>query len=244
MLPTPPPPKAPEPCPPDPVCATAGNRTSRPRVSRCGFACVTAKVAEQFSPAPFDECACTGTPQKPNSICESYCLELTTTEPACLKEIEKHKDCGCDDCLDFYNGLLEPVRRITCDCLPLAGHSQLHARQGRDRKDDRQLDAFAPSSPASIGWTRSSAACSTRCHGASLTHICDMNWTHGSELRCHEFLNRFIGQRQGVRHQVRPARAEPKGIRPPYISGHGRHHPGSARSGSANGDRSRRCGSR
>jgi hypothetical protein len=30
-----------------------------------------------------------------------------------------------------------------------------------------------------------------------LTHICDINWTHGSELRCHDFLHRFIGHDKG-----------------------------------------------
>jgi hypothetical protein len=195
-LPLPPPPKPPDPCPPDPA-SPPDCEPDEPPPSESLWICLRyCETPQQYSPAPFDECACTGTAQKPNCICESYCLEITTTEPACVKAIEKHKDCGCDDCRDWFKGMLDPCENVPCDCLPLAVI--------RDYKPgkvvtDNMIDNWTvrPFLPSVHRLDQLVRCLLEKIPQRTLTHISDINWTHGSELRCHEFMNRYIGRERG-----------------------------------------------
>lgn len=221
-------PKMPDPCPPDPVAPlpeTDKESSPSPPQTESLWVCLRyCERAEQFSPAPFDECACTGTAQKPNCICESYCLEVSTKEPSCLKEIEKHKNCGCDDCADLYKTLLDPCEPIPCDCLPLAVIR--HYTPGQV-VTDQMIDNWThrPLLP-NVHLLDNIVHCllekMPRCR---LTRICDINWTHGSNLRCHDFLSRFIGHEKGFEIKFdRPVK--PEGINRRTFQAMVVHHPG------------------
>ena len=197
-------PKPKDPCPPDPAAPEPecedneeSEEHSPDEPDESLWVCLRyCERAEQFSPAPFDECACTGTAQKPNAICESYCLELTTTEPSCLKEIEEHKHCGCGDCADLYKSLLDPCKQVSCDCIPLAV-----VRRYAPGKvvTDHMIDNWKhrPVLPSVHRLDQIVRCMLEKMPRCKLTHICDLNWTHGSDLRCQDFLHRFIGHEKG-----------------------------------------------
>jgi hypothetical protein len=213
-------PKEHDPCPPypapqpapDPECDPPPDPDCDPEQEQpeckywvCLRYCETEK---EFSPAPFDECACAGVVQRPNSVCESYCLELTTEEPRCLKEIEEHHRCECENCEDLYKAMRGPCKFPPCDCIPLA---VIHRYSPGMEVGERMIDnwkyrLFLPS----VHRLDQIVRCLLEripCH--HLTHICDLNWTHGSDLHCHEFRNRFVGHHKGFEiHFDAPVRKE------------------------------------
>jgi len=223
------PPKPPDPCPPDPA-AQAPPETDcdpPPAPPECESLWVCLRYCErpeQFSPAPFDECACSGTPQRANCICESYCLELTTQEPQCLTEVEEHKECGCDNCADLYESILDQCKFVPCDCLPLAIIREFVPGM---KVEEYMIDNWKhrPLLPSVHRLDRIIRCLLEKTPRHHLTHICDLNWTHGSVLRCHEFFNRFVAHDRGF--EIRfddPVRGE--GINRRTFQAMVVHHPG------------------
>jgi hypothetical protein len=192
-------PESPDPCPPDPAAPAEPGKGYGPEASREETLWICLRYCEreeEFSPAPFDECACTGTLQKPNRVCESYYLCMSTEEPKFLKEIERHKHCECEDCRDLYKGMLDECKPVAVDCIPLAVIK--HFRPGKDvckeMIDNHTHRPFLPSVHRLDQVVRCILEQMPRC---KLTRICGLNWRHASEFHCHEFLHRFIGHDKG-----------------------------------------------
>ena len=211
-------PKPQDPCPPDPSTTEpvpepedeaedepegegeeAEESRRKPHHGHAGLLWVCLRyceIAEQFSPAPFDECACASMAQKPNAICESYRLELTTKEPSCVEEIEKHHRCDYDNCSELYESLLKDRKPVPYDCIPLAVIRHYHpgCEVTPEMIDNWSHRPFLPS----VHLLDRIAHCLIRkLPRHKLTRISNINWTHGSDLHCHEFLQRFIGQEHG-----------------------------------------------
>jgi hypothetical protein len=190
----------PQPCPPDPTSQQA-EHALRPEPEHHKheslWVCLRyCERPEQFAPAPFDECGCSGPTHRPNSVCESYCLELLDREPHFLKEIEKHKECG-EDCMEvLYNGLLDPCEPGHCHCIPLAviGHYTPGERVTERMIDNWRHRPFLPSVHRLDKVVR--CILEKLPHGR-LTHISQFNWAHGGDLYCHDFLRTYIGHDRG-----------------------------------------------
>jgi hypothetical protein len=226
------PPRPKDPCPPDPSTEEPGLEADAEyghhpphEHSESLWVCLRyCERPEQFSPAPFDECACTGTAQKPNAICESYCLELTTKEPSCLQEIEEHKRCDCDDCAELYESQLEECEPVRCDCIPLAVIRRYEPGcvVTAEMIDNWRHRPLLPSVHRLDQIVRCLLEKMPRC---KLTHISDINWTHGSDLRCHDFLHRFIGHDRGFDIRF-DGDVRPEGINRRTFQAMVVHHPG------------------
>jgi hypothetical protein len=196
-LPQPEPPPPPDPCPPEPAGQAERQEEHQHKHHKLWVCLRYCEREEQFSPAPFDECVCTGTvAQKPNRVCESYCLELAAEEPKILKEIEKHKQCGCEDCWDLYKSLLDPCKQVECDCIPLAVIN--HFRPGHpvteEMIDNWTHRLFLPSVHRLDQVVR---CILEKLPHRRLTHISEINWTHGEEVHCPDFMHRFVGEHRG-----------------------------------------------
>jgi hypothetical protein len=233
-LPQMPPPRAPSPCPLDP--ATRSEVQAEPQgeaeceAAPAQEACAPLWIClrycereEQFSLAPFDECACTGAVQKPNRVCESYVLELSNTPPMCIDDVARHKDCGCADCTDLYEHLdrCEPFR---CDCIPLA---VVRGLVTGDVVLESMIDNWThrPLLPSVHRLDRVVRCILEKLPRQRLTHISDINWTHGEDLRCHEFNRRFVEHGRGFEIEFDyPVRKE--GLTPRTFQAMVVHHAG------------------
>src|SRR5260370_29037540 len=192
-------PKPKDPCPPDPAAPEPSPPKDgpNPREWESLWVCLRyCERPEQYSPAPFDECDCSGIPQKPNCVSESYCLELSTQEPKFPKEIEKHKHCAIENCADLYKGILDECKPARCDCIPLAVIRRF--RPGHE-VDNGMIDNWThrPLLPSPHRLDPTVPCTLEKLPNRQLTRISDINWTHGSDLRCHEFFQRFIGEEKG-----------------------------------------------
>lgn len=194
----------PNPCPPDPKAPPApspkpGAQTPpTPPATETLWICLRyCETPEQFSAAPFDECPCTGVvAQKPNRVSESYCLEITTTEPAYLQKLKKPDFCDLDNCGDLYKGVLDDCKAAAGDCIPLAVITCFTPGQ---LVNDKMIDNWSPRPLLpSLRKVDQVVRCILEklpCH--KLTHISDFNWTHGADIRSNEFMHRFVGPDRG-----------------------------------------------
>ncbi|HEX3151498.1 MAG TPA: hypothetical protein VHR66_25700 [Gemmataceae bacterium] len=190
-------PKPPNACPPDPTVPPPSPDFGGGIEGEPLWVCLRyCERDEQFSPAPFDECACTGAAQKPNCVSESYCLELSTKEPDSLKKIEENKRCGRDNCADLYKGILDECKPAGGDCIPLAVIRRYIPGQA---VDGGMIDNWThrPLLPSVHRLDRIVRCMLEKMPRHKPTRISDLNWTHGADLRCHEFLHRFIGYDKG-----------------------------------------------
>jgi hypothetical protein len=198
-------PPPPDPCPPDPgpeypaasPPAPEGHYEHEPPEEETLWVCLRyCEREEQFSPAPFDECACTGTVQKPNCVCESYHLHLSTKEPKFLKEIEEHKHCSCEDCWDLYRDMLDKCKHVDVDCIPLAVIK--HFRRGQ-KVEHHMIDNLThrPLLPSVHRLDKVVRCILEKLPRCKVTRISEFNWAHGSDMHCHEFMHRFIGHDKG-----------------------------------------------
>jgi hypothetical protein len=151
-------------------------------------------------PAPFDECACTGSGQKPNRICETFKLTVSTEPPAGMDEIQKRKDlCSVDDCHDLYKAVLGRCPEPTSlECLPLAvveGHTL------GDPVTDDGIDNWSvrPILPSTQLLDQLIYCILDKVSTKSLTRIVDISWTHRGEYHCHDFMRQFIGDEKTPR---------------------------------------------
>jgi hypothetical protein len=189
-----------DPCPPEEAPSpTDPDEKFEPEPTECETLWICLRYCEceeQFSPAPFDECACTGTIQKPNRICESYCLEVRTTPPKCLKEIEKYKHCGCEDCWELYEGMLDECKTFDIDCIPLAVIRDF--RRGKE-VEKSMIDnvGHRPFLPSVHRLDKVVRCILDQLPHCKVTRISEFNWSHAADLHCHQFMQRFIGHHKG-----------------------------------------------
>jgi hypothetical protein len=159
-----------------------------------------AESDDEMMPAPFDECACTGSGQKPNRICETFKLTVSTEPPSGLDEIQKRKDtCLVDDCHDLYRSMLDRCPEpTTVECLPLAvveGH-MLGEPVTEDRIDNWSVRLILPSTQL---LDQLIYCVLDKVSTKSLTKILDINWNHRGDYHSHDFMRQFIGDAQTPR---------------------------------------------
>ena len=85
------------------------------------YLCIVHTECEtEFSPAPFDDCACTnGSVLQPNRVCEGFRLELYDVKPEFWNEAVERR-CEANDCRELYGDGCEPCRKPRNCCVPLA----------------------------------------------------------------------------------------------------------------------------
>jgi hypothetical protein len=168
-------------------------------VPRDLYLCIVHTECEtEFSPAPFDDCACTnGTVLQPNRICEGFRLELYEERPEYWIEAVERR-CEEDDCRELYGDGCEPCREPRARCVPLAvivdfvpGRKVL-AEQIRIRGHRRVLRSTETLDDV------------LRCildklPAADLTRIDDMNWEHDGRYLCREFISDFVSSHEHTR---------------------------------------------
>jgi hypothetical protein len=151
-----------------------------------------AECETEFSPAPFDDCSCTTSSQKPNRICEAYKLELFDTKPDFWDKAQ-HEPCGYDDCGEYYR-----VARRHCHggsevaCLPLA---IIHNVVPGEAVTEEQIDNWSERRQLATTETLDQIirCILTKLPTEELTRIEDTNWEHGRRILCREFMEEYIG---------------------------------------------------
>jgi hypothetical protein len=145
-------------------------------------------------PAPFDECACNDSSQKPNRICEKYKLELLDKEPPWLDHIKKMKgECATGDCETLYKTMLEACPEPGhFDCIPLAVIRNYTPGQEvtEDMIDNWEYRPLLPSTRLLDQLIR---CILDKLPTKVLTRIQDISWTHDREYHCHDFMRLFVG---------------------------------------------------
>jgi hypothetical protein len=151
-----------------------------------------AECNTEFAPAPFDDCSCSTSSQRPNRICETYQLQLYEQKPD-FWDHAGQDDCDAGDCQQYFHEAREcrtPPR--DCPCLPLA-----------------VIRDFVPGKPVHVeqidNWGARRQLVSTqtldqvvRCILAKLpteelTRVEDTNWEHGRRMLCREFIEEYVG---------------------------------------------------
>lgn len=146
----------------------------------------------EFAPAPFDDCSCSTSSQKPNRICETYKLELSEQKPDCWDEAT-HEECEAEDCREVYDDARK-CRPDTscCTYVPLA---IIHDFVPGRPIEEEQID----------NWSHRRQLASTetldkviRCLLGKLpvqhlTRIEDTNWEHNRRMLCREFVEEYVG---------------------------------------------------
>jgi hypothetical protein len=151
-----------------------------------------AECETEFSPAPFDDCSCTDSTQRPNRVCEGYKLERYESKPEWWDKVT-HQECEYDDCRQYYHEAREQCPKINCfPCVPLA--VIYNVVPGQPVKED-QIENWKPRRQLASTETLDKIV---RCildkiPTEKLTRIEDTNWEHGRRIRCHEFLEEFVG---------------------------------------------------
>jgi hypothetical protein len=154
-----------------------------------------AECETEFSPAPFDDCSCNGSAQRPNRVCESYQLEWHEHNEEFLKKV-MHGECGCDNCWDHYHHARNECPEHECSpCLPLAlvrdvvAGEPVKAEQIKNWEFRRQL--------VSTETLDKTVRCIlSKLPTDHLTHIQDTNWEHNRRMLCHQFMDEYVGTQQ------------------------------------------------
>ena len=156
------------------------------------YLCIVHTECEtEFSPAPFDDCACTnGSVLQPNRVCEGFRLELYDERPEFWNEAVERR-CEVNDCRELYGDGCEPCRKPDNCCVPLAvivdfvPGRKVHAEQIRMRGHRREL----PSTETLDNVLR---CVLDKLPASDLTRIDDMNWEHDGRYLCREFISDFV----------------------------------------------------
>ncbi len=169
-----------------------------------------AECEQEFSPAPFDECACRQDGQQPNRICEAYQLVVMTEKPEGLDcDKLRRERCEIDDCIALYETMLNPCPApMPSDCLPLAVIRNYRPGQvvTEEMIDNWECRPLLPSVTLLDQLIR---CILEKLPTRALTRITDINWTHRGEYNCHTFFQLFIGQNKGFEINFeRPVRTE------------------------------------
>ena len=151
-----------------------------------------AECETEFSAAPFDDCSCTTSSQKPNRICEAYKFELFDTKPDHWDKAQ-HEPCGYDHCGEYYR-----MRRRQCQdasdvsCLPLAIIRDVVPGQPIT---EEQIDNWSARRQLATTETLDQIVrcILTKLPTEQLTRIEDTNWEHGRRMLCREFMEEYVG---------------------------------------------------
>jgi hypothetical protein len=174
------PPKQDDPCNPTPVPTDL-------------YLCIRyAECETEFAPAPFDDCSCTTSSQKPNRVCEGYALELYEQKPSRWDDAAR-EPCQLDDCDLYYRNARECCPDTNCfPCLPLA---VIRNFVPGEAVKPEQIDNWGPRRQlASVETLDQVIRCIlTKLPTEQLTRIEDTNWEHNRRMLCREFIEEFVG---------------------------------------------------
>ncbi len=174
------PPAQDDPCEPEPVPKDL-------------YLCIRyAECETEFAPAPFDDCSCTTSSQKPNRVCEGYTLELYEQKPSFWDKATE-QPCEMDDCELYYRQARECCPETNCfPCLPLAIICNVVA--GEPVRPE-QIDNWGPRRQlASVETLDQVIRCIlTKLPTEQFTRIEDTNWEHNRRLLCREFVEEYVG---------------------------------------------------
>ncbi len=167
------------------------SQTCQPSVTLY-FCLAYAECDDEMMPAPFDECACRDSGQKPNRICETYKLTVETEKPDGLDQIKDPYHCEEDDCLKLFDVLVDPCAApLDLKCLPLAIVND-HVL-GEAVTEDRIDYSLRPVLHSTQFLEQIVHCLAEKIPTKTLTQIVDIGWTHQGEYHFHDFVRQFIG---------------------------------------------------
>ena len=183
-----------------PVVANQADPQQQPYPTRdddCGpvpielYLCVRYVECEtELSKAIFDECACPPKNMQPNRICEGAEIVLYTEKPKWWDDCHP-KGCEHADCVDIFKEQLECPCPPPVPCIPLAvicdftPGEEVHAEE---------IDNWTPR-PRLVSTTlldRAIHCILEKLPTKDLTKILDINWNHGDQYTCREFLADYV----------------------------------------------------
>jgi hypothetical protein len=151
-----------------------------------------AECETEFAPAPFDDCSCSTSSQKPNRVCEGYMLELYQQKPSFWDKATQ-EPCELGDCDQYYRKARECCHEVDCNrCLPLA---IIHNFVPGERVTAEQIDNWSPRRQLASTETLDQVirCILTKLPTEELTRIEDANWEHNRRMLCREFMEEYIG---------------------------------------------------
>lgn len=157
-----------------------------------------AECETEFAPAPFDDCSCTTSSQKPNRVCEGYKLELYEQKPSYWDKAT-HGPCESSDCAEYYRDARECCPETNCfPCLPLA---VIHDVVPGEPVEAEQIDNWGPRRQLTSSETLDKIirCILTKLPTQELTRIEDTNWEHGRRMMCREFMEEYVGSHERPR---------------------------------------------
>jgi hypothetical protein len=163
------------------------------------YVCIRYQECEtEFSPAPFDDCSCNDSSQKPNRVCEGYKLEIYDSEPKFWEEATK-EPCADEHCKDYYREARRHCPKPNrYPCLPLAvihdviPGQPVKAEQIDNWKPRRQLVSTATLDQV--------VHCILdRLPTEKLTRIDETNWEHARRCLCRDFMDDHVGSHDRIR---------------------------------------------
>ena len=153
----------------------------------------------EFTPAPFDECACNGDGEKPSRIVEAYQVDLLETKPDDWDKIAETLDECVADCEELYGQILCGCPKICWpEYIPLAviRNYTPGATVTAEMIDNRCSRPLLPSTRRLDQLIR---CILEKLPVRSTTRICDINWSHGCTYSSHDFHRLFVENHHGPR---------------------------------------------
>lgn len=162
------------------------------------FCIAYAECDDEMMPAPFDECACSDTKQKPNRICETYEITVETEEPQGFKDLKHRYECEEEDCLKLLSTPADPCPGPSdLKCLPLA---VVKDHTLGEAVNEAQIDNSIRPILHSTQYLEQIIRCvADKLPTKKPTPIVDIGWTHHGEYHCHDFMRQFVGDEHSRR---------------------------------------------
>ena len=152
----------------------------------------------EFTPAPFDECACNADGQKPSRIVEAYQVDVLETKPDDWDKIANSLDECVDDCEELYGQILYGCPKICWpEYIPLAviRNYAPGATVAAAMIDNRCSRPLLPSTRRLDQLIR---CILDKLPIRTTTRICEINWSHGSSYSCNDFHRLFVENTHGL----------------------------------------------
>jgi hypothetical protein len=151
-----------------------------------------AECETEFAPAPFDDCSCATSSQKPNRVCEGYVLELYQQKPE-FWDHAKHGECEAGECCQYFRDARECCPGVgACPCLPLA---VIRNFVPGTAVTEEQIDNWCSRRELTSTETLDQVVrcILTKLPTEELTRIEDTNWEHDRRMLCREFMEEYVG---------------------------------------------------
>jgi len=160
------------------------------------YICLAYAEAElELMPAPFDECACGESGQKPNRICETHHVMIETEKPEGWDEIKDRYYCEEDDCLRLFDVLEHCPPASKLKCVPLA-YVEDHV-VGEPLTEDKINNDIRPLLHSTQYLEQIIHCLAKKVTTRTLTRIVDLSWEHKSVVSCNDFMRHYIGDGKG-----------------------------------------------